>query len=161
MQYKVGSKSITLSNKDLKGSGGEGSVYVKGSSAYKIYHDRNKMLPLGKIQELSVIQDPRVIKPLEVITDANGPVGYSMMATPQDACVLCQYFPRAFRTRFGLDNGFSNALVEAIRSGVENIHKSGVLLVDLNEMNFLFETQKPNVFFIDVDSKHRTTTPLL
>ena len=164
MQYKVGSKSVTLSNKDLKGSGGEGSVYVKGSSAYKIYHDRNKMLPLGKIQELSAIQDPRVIRPLEVVSDAQGPVGYSMIATPQDACVLCQYFPRAFRTRFSLDSAFSNALVEEIRSGVENIHKAGVLLVDLNEMNFLFKTQSPNVFFIDVDSyqtPHHNATALM
>lgn len=164
MQYKVGSKNITLSNKDLKGSGGEGSVYVKGSSAYKIYHDRDKMLPLGKIQELSLIQDPRVIKPLEIVCDTSGPVGYSMIATPQDACVLCQYFPRVFRTRFGLDNSFSNALVESIRSGVDNIHKAGVLLVDMNEMNFLFETQKPNVFFIDVDSyqtPHHNATALM
>lgn len=164
MQYKVGSKTVTLSNKDLKGSGGEGSVYVKGSSAYKIYHDRNKMLPLGKIQELSAIQDPRVIRPLEVVSDAQGPVGYSMIATPQDACVLCQYFPRAFRTRFSLDSAFSNALVEEIRSGVENIHKAGVLLVDLNEMNFLFKTQSPNVFFIDVDSyqtPHHNATALM
>lgn len=152
MQYKIGSKTINLSNKDLKGSGGEGSVYVRGGSAYKIYHDRKNMLPLGKIQELSVIQDPQVIKPLEVISDVQGPVGYSMIATPQDACVLCQYFPRAFRTRFGLDVDFSNKLVESIRSGVHNIHNSGILLVDLNEMNFLFETQNPNVFFIDVDS---------
>lgn len=164
MQYKVGTKSVTLSNKDLKGSGGEGSVYVKGGSAYKIYHDRKSMLPLGKIQELSVIQDPRVIKPLEVISDDKGPVGYSMVATPKDALVLCQYFPRAFRTRFSLDNNFSNALVESLRSGVENIHKASIMLVDLNEMNFLFETQQPNVFFIDVDSyktPHHHATALM
>jgi len=164
MQYKVGTKNITLTSKDLKGSGGEGSVYVKGSFAYKIYYDRKSMLPLGKIQELSVIQDPRVVKPLEVVSDANGPVGYSMMATPQDACVLCQYFPRAFRTRFSLDNGFSIALVDSLRSGIENIHKANILLVDLNEMNFLFETQKPNVFFIDVDSyqtPHHNATALM
>ena len=152
MQYKIGSKTVNLDAKDLKGTGGEGSVYVKGSNAYKIYHDRNKMLPVGKIQELSVINDSHVVKPLEVVSDSHGPVGYSMKATPMDTYVLCQYFPKAFRTRFGLDNVFSNALVENIRKSVSNIHDAGVLLVDLNEMNFLFSSNKPDVYFIDVDS---------
>ncbi|MBS1722432.1 MAG: hypothetical protein JSS66_05435 [Armatimonadetes bacterium] len=153
MQCKVGTQVITLTDKDLKGSGGEGSVYIKGSKAYKIYFDQARVLPLGKIQELGAIRHSRVLRPLEAMYDKAGAlIGYAMEATPPDTYVLCQYFPTAFRSRMGLDNAFSNALVEDLRSGVQHVHNAQVLIVDLNEMNFLFATAQPLVYFIDVDS---------
>ena len=51
--FKIGNTTVSLSNNDFLAKGGEGEVYVKGSTAYKIYTDKSKMIPAGKIQELS------------------------------------------------------------------------------------------------------------
>ena len=43
----------TLTDKHFIASGGEGSVFKKNGKAFKIYNDISKMIPVGKIQELS------------------------------------------------------------------------------------------------------------
>ncbi len=83
---------INLSKNHFVASGGEGHVFAKDGVAYKIYTDPSKMIPSGKIQELSAISDPNVIRPLEVIVDQKKhPVGYSTRfirtPTPYASCL--------------------------------------------------------------------------
>jgi len=146
------SNPVTLTQSNYVAAGGEGAVYVKGSTGFKIYHDPKKMLPVGKIQELSVITDPRVNRPRDVLFDPSGtPVGYTMEFY-KDCIALCQLFPRDFRTRNQITSGLIESLVLKLRESVANVHKAGVLIVDLNEMNFLVTKGFQDLRCIDVDS---------
>jgi hypothetical protein len=51
--FVKGKASVDLSQKDFAGSGGFCSVYLKGSTAYKIYNDASQVIPEAKIQELA------------------------------------------------------------------------------------------------------------
>lgn len=156
--------SVVLNKNDFLASGGEGSVYVKGDTAFKIYTDPSKMLPAGKIVELASITDPNVIRPKDIICDEHGKsLGYTMRYV-SDTLALCQLFPRAFREREGLDHTQVTALVQSMRHNVADIHKAGVLVVDLNEMNVLVSNDFKQAYWIDVDSyqtKHYPATAIM
>lgn len=148
-----GQGEVNLGQKEYVASGGEGQVFAKGLTAYKVYTDPARMLPTGKITELAGIAYPDVIKPERVLLDPkkNTPVGYTMRFI-QDALPLCQIFTRAFREREGLDHPKMLLLVRKLQTLVESVHKAGVLIVDLNEMNFLVNQTFSEVYGIDVDS---------
>ncbi len=144
--------SRTLTQKQYLAQGGEGTIYVVGNEVYKIYHDPNKMIPTGKIQELSVINDDNVIKPEDILLDQqNNVVGYTMKYV-QDTYALCQLFTKAFRERNKLTPDMMLDLVRKLQDIVNNIHKHHILVVDLNEMNFLAAKDFDQIFAIDVDS---------
>jgi len=159
MQIYVNGQAVRLDKRHYLGQGGEGAVYARGSTAYKIYADRKKMIPVAKIQELSALTDKRVVKPLEVITNAKGtPVGYTM-ALVRGGYALCQLFPRAFREREGLDLAQITHLVRELQEGVGHVHQAKILIVDLNEMNFLVSKSFEEIRFIDVDSYQTKSFP--
>jgi hypothetical protein len=145
-------KEVDLNQHDLVGTGGEGNVFARGKTAYKVYHDPKHMLPAGKIQELAVITDPFVVRPQDVLVNAKGtPVGYTTMFVP-NAWTLCQLFPLAFRQREGLTPDAMRDLIKKLQERVSNVHAAGILIVDANEMNFLVGRKFQNVYCIDVDS---------
>ncbi|HVK04368.1 MAG TPA: hypothetical protein VM490_12895, partial [Armatimonadaceae bacterium] len=147
-----GKNRVVLTQADFKSGGGEGNVYVKGATAYKVYHDPAGAIPPAKIQELESLTDPDVIRPLDPLVDARGrTVGYTMRAVPA-GMPLIQTFSRAFRQREGLTPEKVAPLVAKLRGGVQHVHDQGVLIVDLNEMNFLVDPGFDHVYFIDVDS---------
>ena len=159
-RYFVPSKGqIRLGRSEFKAQGGEGAVYVKGSNAYKIYFDPTRCIPQAKIDELSVLVQPNIIRPLELLIDGrNRPAGYSMRAIGK-AHALCQLFPRAFRQRNNLTPDLSLRLVRQLQTGVSHIHSRGILIVDLSEMNFLVAADFSELFFIDVDSYQTPSFP--
>lgn len=147
-----GNREVNLSQRDLVGQGGQGTVFAQGQTAYKVYHDPKDMLPEGKIQELAEIRDPHVIRPRDVlITKSGQPVGYTTTFV-QNAWVLCQLFPIAFRQREGLTPRQTLDLVGKLQERIANVHAAGVLVVDANEMNFLVAKNFSEVYAIDVDS---------
>lgn len=145
-------KPVTLTQANYVGEGGEGVVYARGQRSFKVYHDPKTMPPLAKIHELSAIQDDRVIRPLGLLTDAKKqPIGYTMRFI-RDAWALCQLFPRVFREREGLSHDKMRELIRKLQSLVSNVHQADVLLVDLNEMNFLAGKKFEDVYGIDAAS---------
>lgn len=152
MDVYVQGKKVRLTQADFKAQGGEGAVYVKGNTAYKVYADPAKMIAPAKIQQLAVLSLPEIVRPQEVLLDSGRtPVGYTMRSIPQ-GMVLCQTFPRAFRERVGLTPEKALGLVRELQRGVRHVHERGLLIVDLNEMNFLVDSGFGRVYFIDVDS---------
>ncbi len=142
---------VNLTQKDFVAQGGQAAIYTKKGEAYKIYLDPKQALSIGKIKALSVITDPRIIKPKNILVDASGTmVGYT--TTFVDGYSLSQVFPRAFREREGMEHKDSQHLVTRLREGIEHIHSKGILGVDLNESNFLVDSKFKEVFFIDTDS---------
>ncbi len=147
-----GKGKVSLGQGDFVAQGGEGAVYAKGDTAYKIYGDPGKMIAPAKIQELSALSLPTIIRPCDVLLDrSNMPIGYSMPRV-RDAVALCQAFTRAFRERNNLTPDAMLALVRKLQEGVQHVHDRGMLIVDLNEMNFLLDAKLSDVLFIDVDS---------
>jgi hypothetical protein len=150
--YVKGQGEVTLSKTDFVGAGGQASIYAKGGRSFKLYTDPSGMIPAGKLHELANITDPNVIKPEHLIVDkAGSPLGYEMRFIP-DAVVLCQLFPPVFRQRNGITPQKTLDLVLSLRQRVANIHAAHVLVVDLNEMNFLVDQGFAEVYAIDVDS---------
>lgn len=149
-----GEGEVNLTDRDFVAEGGEGKVYAKAGVGYKVYHDPAKAIPLGKIKELSSIQDNGVIKPDKPLYGGRGAaqhVGHTFRYV-KDTVVLCQLFTRAFREREGFTHEMSLTLMRRLQEGVSNVHRAGVLIVDLNEMNFLVSHDLTTPFFIDVDS---------
>ncbi len=145
-----GGGQVNLSKRDFIGSGGEGSVYVKGDTAYKIYANSANMITTGKIDELKCINDPNVIKPLQVLRNSKKkPVGYTMRYVA-GGVPICQFFTKAFKKRNGVEPGDVLDVVRNMQDGLGSIHAANVLVVDLNEMNLLVKDGK--VCWIDVDS---------
>ena len=157
--FVQGKGEIRLGSADFKAQGGEGAVYVKGSTAYKIYTDPRRAIPHAKILELSVLSRPNIIRPLDVLLDGrHKPVGYSMRAVGR-TYALCQLFPKAFRQRNNLSPEKALGLVLKLREGIQHVHDRGILIVDLNEMNFLAAEDFGEIFFIDVDSYQTPSFP--
>jgi len=156
---KGNNKVIRLSKSNFIASGGEGSIYVKGGKAFKIYTDPKAMIHYSKMQELSAITSPNVIKPEQMVLDKRQkPVGYTMKHVT-NTYALCQLFPKAFRDRTGLDTDAVLKLVQKMQKTVGDIHKVGMLIVDLNEMNFLVDKKFKDLYFIDVDSYQTPSFP--
>jgi hypothetical protein len=153
MELYIGGKTkVTLGQREFKGQGGEGAVYVRQGTAYKMYSDPARAIPEAKIRELAALTDTAIIKPQEPLMDGSGTlVGYTMRAVP-DSIPLCQTFPRAFRDRHGLTPDRVLPLIERLRQGVAHVHDANCLIVDLNEMNFLVSADFSTLYFIDVDS---------
>ncbi len=147
-----GEGEINLTPKYSLASGGEGEVFVIGSTAYKVYHNPSKMLPEGKIQDLIKIQEPRVIRPQKVLTDAHGkPVGYTMRYVP-NASPSCKFFTPAFRDREGVTHDQIRRIVQNLRVEVAGVHQANIQVVDLNELNVLIADDLSDCYLIDTDS---------
>lgn len=152
MDVYVDGKKTALTPADFRAQGGEGSVYVKNGMAYKVFTDPAKAVTPAKITELAVLSRPEILRPQAVLRDKAGTVvGYAMRSVP-DAIPLCRTFTRAFRDKQGLTPEMMLRLVRALQAGVSHVHAQGVLLVDLNETNFLTNAAFDTLFFIDVDS---------
>lgn len=151
MQIQVDGKTVVLDKNDFLAQGGEGSVFVKNRTAFKIYTDTSKMIPVGKIKELSVLDNKNIIKPESVIYQTSVPVGYTMHYV-RDTVALCQLFTRAFKERNSITPEMSMDLVKEMQALVDYIHLHSILIVDLNELNVLVTPDFKTPYFIDVDS---------
>ena len=119
--YIKGGGTVTLNNSSFVDKGGQGKVYAQGGTAYKVYTDPSAMLPVGKIQELSVLNHPCFIRPLQVLCNKKGkPLGYTMRHV-QDGLALCRLFPPAFRDRENVDHQQVQCLVRKLQEGVAHV----------------------------------------
>ena len=154
-----GKGPVTLDKNSFLASGGEGKIHVKGNKAFKLYHDPKKMIPVSKIQELSSITDPYIIKPEDIILNSrNKPVGYSMKFI-KGTYEFCRLFTKAFKKRNNITTDIILQLVQKMHKGVTHVHNKNILIVDLNELNFLVDSGFSEVYFIDVDSYQTRSFP--
>lgn len=147
-------RNVTLTQSNYLGAGGEAQVFANGGQVYKLYHEpATKMLPSKKMQELSVIHNPNVITPQEIIYNTQGnALGYTTeLISPADP--LLKYFTRTFKDTNGIDPAMINHLIKQMQLTVIDIHKNHILVVDLNELNILVKNQAAlEPYFIDTDS---------
>ena len=153
---------VTLSDTThLKAQGGEGSVYVRGDVVYKLWEDPSRMPSLAKIQELQILSsDPDIIIPKNLILDKRSkPIGLTMRFV-DEAHVLAQSFPKAFRDRSRLTPEKTVDRVTNFQGKLMFVHsKDGVLIVDLNEMNFMESSDFSRIYFIDTTTYKTRSFP--
>jgi serine/threonine protein kinase len=117
------------------------------------------MLPVAKIQELSVLTTPQIIKPEELILDEKQKVvGYTMRYV-KDGTPLCRLFTKTFKDNNRLTSDVVFKLVRDMQETIKHVHSKNILIVDLNEMNFLADKKFSKILFIDVDSYQTPNFP--
>lgn len=156
-----GKQSLTLTQNDYKAQGGQGTVYVKGGKAYKVYHDPNNMIPEAKIIELKGITSATILAPTDILYDPKKqiPIGFAMKYVDNTE-YLTKMFSRNFKDTNGIDAKMIIKLVTEMQHALEDIHKAGVLVGDYNEMNFLVDASTYSIpYHIDVDSYQTKSFP--
>ena len=158
--FVKGQGSLTLNKSAFLAKGGQGSVYVLGDRAFKVYNAGTAAMSAGKTRELAAIADRFVITPEALLLDSRrgNTIGYSMPFV-QGAFALCQLFPPAFRQRHNLDPSAMFRLVGELQQRVQSIHRAGALVVDLSPLNFLVDQQLRHVYAIDTDSYQTPSYP--
>lgn len=154
MRYQIqGQGAVELQQRDFLAQGGEAKLYAKNDRVYKLYTDPAHCLPAAKLQELSVLQHPHIIRPQALLLDAQQqPVGY-VMPQVSDTVPLAQLFTSAFQRKQGITPAQLSTLADNIRQLIAYAHQQQCLLVDGNEMNYLVSRQDfQRVYCIDVDS---------
>jgi len=161
LQIFVRGNKITLTQRDYVTQGGEGKIFQKGNVAYKIYTDLKKMIPVGKIEELSVLDAPNIVRPKEVIFSPKKEIiGFTMDWIGNDNYPLCKLFTNTFRDANGITNENIIELVENIKNIIISpIHEKNCLIVDGNELNYLVKPDFKTPFFIDVNSYQTKSFP--
>jgi len=148
-----GAGQISLSQKDFIASGGEGEIYGLGDTIYKIYHDPKKMIPQGKFDDLSVLDERYIVNPQKILCDNKGvPVGFTMEWFKNNY-PICKTFATGFRNKTGFTPEDAVKLVENMQKLIDFIHSKECLVVDFNDINFLIDDNNlTQPIFIDVDS---------
>jgi hypothetical protein len=159
-KVKVKKGAVEITDQDYKASGGQAVVYCIGDTAYKIYHDPARMIPEAKILELSVLKAPNILGPQEIVYDfkTSQPLGFTMLYVDGTE-FLCKLFTRNFRDDNNIDPQDIIHLVTEMQKTLEYIHSHRILVVDLNEMNFLLSSDFKRPYFIDVDSWQTKSFP--
>lgn len=148
-----GSGEVTLTQQNYLASGGQADVYIKDGLAYKIYKDPACCLPADKLHTLKEIKDSHVIKPEALLLNTSKkPIGYAMKSVNSGTYNLSQIFTKGFRNRRDVTPKMVVDLVSKFKEHICNVHKEGILIVDLNEFNIKVLDNHTDLFMFDVDS---------
>jgi serine/threonine protein kinase len=159
LKLKKSGKTVSLGEKDIKSSdGGEGIIYLKGNTIYKVYPDNKFLPPEKKFVELQRLQHPSIVVPQDFLFDNAGHLrGFTMPY--HDAHELCKLFPKAFKDRHKIQPATVTDLVKLMQAGTKYLHSQNFLQVDGNEMNYLVSKHFDQVFFIDSNSFQTPSFP--
>lgn len=144
-------QSFDLSQGDYVAGGGEGKIYRKGSTAFKIYHDPAKMIPLGKIQALCALTPKNVLAPRDICESNRKKVGFTMKYIA-DRIYLCWMFNKMWKQKNNIDIGLLNFLINKMRETTIILHQEGCVVGDYNELQFLVDKKFSDVYFCDANS---------
>jgi serine/threonine protein kinase len=156
--FVKGKGQIEITQRDFVAKGGEASVYKKGDVCYKIYTDPKNCIPEAKIKELSVLQIKNIVRPEDIILDnKNRPLGYTSQWVDHGEA-LCKLFTKTYRMTNGLTHDQIALLTRHLQNIVEYTHSKGIVVVDLNELNYLVVKHK-EIYAIDVNSYQTPSFP--
>lgn len=141
-----------LRNMTPMAEGGEGFIYEYGGDILKVYKKNVDIASKEKKITLLIQKNlpKEVVKPIQpVYNNHNSFIGYIMpKVSGEEIRVLTN---KKYLKANGIGTNDILKILVRIQEVVEQIHKAGVYIGDLNDQNILFDT-KGNVFFIDCDS---------
>lgn len=146
----VGAK-ITLSKSNYLTSGGEGNIYEKNGEIYKIFNSPRENSFNKKLLKLSKIKNQQIAYPKDIFLNNSGEVvGFSMNKV--GGAPLVQSFSSVWQHENGFGVSESIELVNKMRDLLLFIHDKNSLVVDGNEMNWMYDLDTQLPYLIDVDS---------
>lgn len=150
MKITLNSKTISLTNNDFLSEGGEGRVFIKNNTLFKIFH--KAPIPQQKIAELKVLDKPNIMIPQDPIYKNNKYIGFSMRYA-DNTVPLCKLFTNTFQSSNNISPNTIVKLVRNIQKDIQFIHSKNCIIVDGNEFNYLVsKSDFLSPYFIDVDS---------
>jgi len=162
-EFYVNGKKVILTDQDFVAKGGEKQIFRKNNIAYAIYEDLNKMIPPAKIGELSEMDHPSIVRPLDLILNVkNHPIGFTMPFLDADEDKITpmpRVFTNTFRDKNSINNDVAIELVKNLKSVFHFIHGKKGLIVDGNEMNYLVDQTFTIPHLIDVNSLKTRSFP--
>lgn len=157
MKVYVNNKEFNINEQNAI-SGGEGSVYIEGDTAFKIYHKKENMIPMAKFKELNSINNDYVIKPENLIYNSKKEaIGYTMKAV-FNTVQLSRVITTDYQKKHNISHNDIVNIISQIKKIITDIHASNCLIVDINDANILIDDNL-NVYFIDVDSYQTKNYP--
>ncbi len=167
MEVYIGGKRIKISPAQSVAKGGEADIFkLQGGLALKLFKppdhpDLAGDFPAQKAAERRIQEHQRklpdfpdhlphyVVTPEELAVDRKRKIlGYTMQFI-EGAEVLLRYGDKGFR-QAGISNGDVAALFRNLHETLEGLHKAGVIVGDLNDLNVL--VKEHGAYFIDADS---------
>lgn len=150
--FMPGKGEVRLQPSDHLASGGEGAVYLKNGTVFKIFLHPDRARANGmreKIALLSKLKHPFIVAPTDILLDAaHELIGYTM---PEAAGIpLVKTFTNAWRDQNSFADKEATQLVNHMRTAVQAAHDLSAVIADGNEMNYLVQGVEPRL--IDVDS---------
>jgi hypothetical protein len=166
--YCNGQKVILDEDSDFLARGGEGTLFVKHGLIYKLYHDVTHSISEEKIRELSVLDHPYIIRPIDILRNLHGiNVGFTTKYVT-DTIQMCQLFSTAYLLDKHITQQILWQLVDHIQQVTRFIHNKKCLIADGNEANYLLDKNGyVSAYFIDVNSyqtphfKVKAVSPLI
>ncbi|MCK9429343.1 MAG: hypothetical protein M0R17_05025 [Candidatus Omnitrophica bacterium] len=148
---KKSRQKFNLGQNEFVAAGGEGKVYRSGSTAFKIYHDVSKMIPIGKIDALTNIPYKNVLCPRDICVENYHDIGFSMDYI-SDRIYLCWMYNEGWKQKNNIDIKTLIKLINIMRDTTIALHKHSCVVGDYNELQFLVNKNFDNVYFCDTDS---------
>ena len=134
-------------------AGGEGRIveHPNGKDVIKVYHQSRPISFAKHLQYLTTLSDC-FVKPVDVYTEGNNVVGFSMRyVNLNDYWLFNNLFNKGFCTSNNIDTSFKIKALNQLRVELEKIHNNHIVIGDLNQYN-LFVNNKAEILFVDVDS---------
>lgn len=150
--FYLNGQEIKVNDRDLLATGGEGCVFTKGKTAYKIYHQGKQVIQAKKLVELANLKHPRILAPEHPLLDDKGKIiGFSMPYRDKTD-PLCQYAAQSWRVQNGLTIDDIAKIILKLQESVAWTHQNKCLIVDLNPFNAIVDRKDQDPLHIDVDS---------
>lgn len=148
-----GGRCVTLRDREFVAEGGEGRVYARRETAYKVWTDPARRLASDKVAALRRIASPDVIAPQALLRAPGGGdvIGYTMRFV-RDAWVLGQLVSPRFANAQGITTADALQIAERLARALRAVHAAGVLVVDLSDVNVLVDSTTARPALIDCDS---------
>lgn len=158
--------SPTTGKRFLLKSGGEGTIFVQGDKALKLYHQptpqRRDKLQAFLARGFSRLLPSGAMAPRRLIRDGDGRVtGFEMALLPETAHPWKKLTQFNFCKQQGLDLETELALLLAAHRDLQTIHAAGLVVGDLNDHNLFVDwpaaqagpsSPQDHLYWIDVDS---------
>lgn len=151
---------INLTQNEFLSSGGEGEIYNKSNTIYKIYFSKIDSKKENKLKQLSILNKKNIIAPKEVLYSTNNEaIGYTMSFV-DNASSLALLFTNSFKKRNNISEKHLESIFLNMSETIKFIHDKEILIVDGNELNYLISNKDWSTpYFIDVDGYQTKDSP--
>ena len=164
--WSSATNQITLSQSDVLGSGGEGSVYELRSNpdlVAKIYHPNRRTDAIINKLDVMINYPPRteddltghlfVAWPGHLVYDTASEVIGFLMPKVEKTNSLFEYYNPSLRRRSAPHINYANlcSVAKSLATALDRLHGGGYVVGDINESN-AYITENEHVTLIDTDS---------